>query len=642
MNPSTPDDADALPSPMPEPPAATSAAVPPPHVASARERAEAAYAAAEAAEDAAADAAAYAKVNAGVRAEADQDAADTDDDDGHAQADAPRAAQAPKGPADAEGERRHRGPHGRRRRVRGERPVRADAPAAAPASEPGTAAADAPAVELGEAPPLAMAEQPLDPAVLERGRRAAKVALDAQSDKLHKVLADAGVGSRRDMEELIVAGRVSVNGQPAHVGQRVLPTDQVRINGKPLNVRRVPGRPPRVLLYHKPAGEIVSQDDPQARPSVFAKLPKVSGGRWIAVGRLDFNTEGLLVLTTSGELANRLMHPRFEVEREYAVRLLGELTPEQHGRLLEGIELEDGPARFSRLEDAGGQGVNHWYRVVIAEGRNREVRRIFEALGMQVSRLIRIRYGAVQLPRALSRGRFQELAPAWVEAWLHDLGLAAEEVRSRPGAPGRKPTGPRRGKPGPRPGGGGPRQPDPMNSTASYFSQNGNGLRRGGQAPGRSGGNRQPDPMNSTVNYIAQDPNGPRRGRPNGNSGAGGYGNSGNPGNAGNGQRGNPRGKPGRPNAGRQPDPMSSTVHYIAQDPNGMRRGPGRKPGGGGPMGSMGGGGNKPGRSGGSRQPDPMTSTVNYIARGQGPGSRLGGGMGLGGFRRPKGRSGPG
>jgi len=337
---------------------------------------------------------------------------------------------------------------------------------------------------------------------------------------------------------------VSVNGQPAHVGQRIMPSDQVRVNGKPLMTRRQTGRPPRVLLYHKPAGEIVSQDDPQSRPSVFDKLPRVSGGRWIAVGRLDFNTEGLLVLTTSGELANRLMHPRFEVEREYAVRLLGELSQEQRERLLQGVELEDGPARFSRLEDAGGQGVNHWYRAVIAEGRNREVRRIFEALGMQVSRLIRIRYGAVQLPRALSRGRFQELAPAWVEAWLHDLGVGAGEVTARGAAPARKMgNGPKRGKPGGR--GTGPRQPDPMASTVSYLTQESGGPRRGkpgGGKPARTGGGpRQPDPMASTVHYLAQDPNAARRGRPAGS-------------------------KPGRPSGvPRQPDPMTSTVNYIAR-----------------------------------------------------------------------------
>jgi 23S rRNA pseudouridine2605 synthase len=578
-----------------------------------------------------------------------------DDQRGAQETGAGDGAGAEAGPANGEGERRHRGPHGRRRRGR-ER----TAPREADGTVQTVADESLPPILLAgegdEVNVLAMAEQPLDHAVLERGRRAAKQALNAQSDKLHKVLADAGIGSRRDMEELIVAGRVSVNGQPAHVGQRIMPSDQVRINGKPLNTRRQAGRAPRVLLYHKPAGEIVSQDDPQARPSVFDKLPKVSGGRWIAVGRLDFNTEGLLVLTTSGELANRLMHPRFEVEREYAVRLIGELSMEQRERLLTGVELEDGPARFSRLEDAGGQGINHWYRAVIAEGRNREVRRIFEALGMQVSRLIRIRFGSVQLPRALSRGRFQELAPAWVEAWLHDLGVGTEEVRNaRSGPPGRKPGGPKRGKSG-RPGAGqgqGPRQPDPMASTASYFAQDGNAPRRGvpGGKTSRPGGNRQPDPMASTVNYIAQDGNGPRRSGPRSGPRNGGFGA---------GPGGGQGGPSGRAGGRRQPDPMTSTVNYIAQDPNGPRRGkPGGRPGGfsggpsgnlsgnnlggpmGGPMGSR--AGAKSGRPGGSRQPDPMTSTVNYIARGHGTGPRGGGGGGAGpgGFRRPKGRSGP-
>ncbi|HXY04928.1 MAG TPA: pseudouridine synthase [Burkholderiaceae bacterium] len=494
----------------------------------------------------------------------------------------------------ASGERRHRGPHGRRRRGRAERAPRDAGTTVEAASD--VTPAPLLAGEGEEVNTLAMAEYPLPQSLLERGRRAAKVALSAQSDKLHKVLADAGIGSRRDMEELIVAGRVSVNGQPAHVGQRVLPTDQVRINGRPLNTRRQLGRPPRVLLYHKPAGEIVSQDDPQARPSIFDKLPKVSGGRWIAVGRLDFNTEGLLLLTTSGELANRLMHPRFEVEREYAVRLLGQLTPEQRNRLLEGITLEDGTARFTRLEDAGGQGVNHWYRAVISEGRNREVRRMFEALGLQVSRLIRIRFGSVQLPRALSRGRFQELAPAWVEAWLHDLGIGAEEVRSRSAAAGRKPGGPRSGKSSHR--AGGTRQPDPMVSTSNYFAQDANGGRRSGPGnrPGAGGAHRQPDPMASTAGYFSNDPNGPRRGN-----------------------RGN---KPGRRGGNRQPDPMASTVNYLAQDPYGSRRG---APG------------NKPGRPNAGRQPDPMTSTVNYIARGHGAGPRPAGGVPTS-FRRPKGR----
>jgi 23S rRNA pseudouridine2605 synthase len=389
-----------------------------------------------------------------------------------------------------DGERRLRGPLGRRRRGRGERPNRDSAAAEVREAEPLPPLADG--EELSE---VAMPEQPLPRELLERGRRAAQSALNAQSDKLHKVLADAGVGSRREMEELIVAGRVSVNGQPAHVGQRVLPTDQVRINGKPLQ-RRQPGKLPRVLIYHKPSGEIVSHDDPQARPSVFERFPRVSGGRWLSVGRLDLNTEGLLVATTSGDLANRLTHPRFEVEREYAVRVAGLVTDEQRQRLLEGVELDDGPARFSRLEDAGGQGVNHWYRAVIKEGRNREIRRMFDAIGLQVSRLIRIRFGSIALPRTLPRGRFLELAPGWVEAWLHDLGIGSEAVRGRSGAGGqRRPDGARRGKPpfGGRPSGGPSRQPDPMTSTVSYIA---NGTHPGSPRvnPGLQNRFRRPKP----------------------------------------------------------------------------------------------------------------------------------------------------
>jgi 23S rRNA pseudouridine2605 synthase len=378
------------------------------------------------------------------------------------------------------GERRPRGPHGRRRRGRGRGQGQSHgaAPTEGGAAE-AAAAEETPAALLAgegdEINPAAMPPAPLPRERLARGRRAARQALAAQSDKLHKVLADAGIGSRRDMEELIIAGRVSVNGQPAHIGQRVLPTDQVRVNGKPL-VRKQPGKAPRVLLYHKPAGEIVSQDDPERRPTVFDRLPKLSGGRWVAVGRLDFNTEGLLLFTTSGELANRLMHPRYEVEREYAVRVLGELTEEQRQRLLAGVQLDDGTAAFSKLEDAGGQGANRWYRVVIAEGRNREVRRMFEAVGLEVSRLIRIRYGAIQLPRSLARGRYQELSSEWVQAWMHDLGIGSEEVRGNSGGGGQRPQGQRKNRER-----RGPRQPDPLTSTVSYIAAGG---RPGGQRPG--------------------------------------------------------------------------------------------------------------------------------------------------------------
>ncbi|TAK91080.1 MAG: rRNA pseudouridine synthase [Burkholderiaceae bacterium] len=257
-----------------------------------------------------------------------------------------------------------------------------------------------------------------------------------EAPKLHKVLADAGVGSRRDMEEMIIAGRISVNGEPAHIGQRVAATDQVRVNGKLLQ-RKVVQRPPRVMLYHKPTGEIVSQSDPEGRPTVFESIPMLKGARWVAIGRLDFNTEGLLIFTNSGDLANRMMHPRYGMEREYAVRLLGELTPEQQKQLLEGIPLEDGPASFTSLEEAGGEGVNRWYRVVINEGRNREVRRMFEAVGLTVSRLIRTRFGNVCLPSMLKRGRWIELEQDEVAALLEKCGVpqkkASDEKTGRRG-----------------------------------------------------------------------------------------------------------------------------------------------------------------------------------------------------------------
>ncbi|HTH40437.1 MAG TPA: pseudouridine synthase, partial [Rhodocyclaceae bacterium] len=207
---------------------------------------------------------------------------------------------------------------------------------------------------------------------------------DGEAPKLHKALADAGHGSRRELEEWIVAGRVSVNGMPAHVGQRITPNDKVRVNGKLVNLKVGRSRLPRVVLYHKPEGEIVSRDDPEGRPSVFDNLPRIRGGRWITVGRLDINSCGLLVATNSGDLANRLMHPRYGLDREYAVRVLGDLNEEAMERLYDGIELEDGPARFTRIEEAGGDGANRWYNVTIAEGRNREVRRMFDAVGVTV------------------------------------------------------------------------------------------------------------------------------------------------------------------------------------------------------------------------------------------------------------------
>lgn len=242
--------------------------------------------------------------------------------------------------------------------------------------------------------------------------------------KLHKALADAGLGSRRELEDWIIAGRVSVNGMPAHVGQRIGPEDKIRVNGKLIQLRFAQGRLPRVLIYHKPEGEIVSRDDPEGRPSVFDKLPRLKAGRWITVGRLDFNSCGLLVVTNNGDLANRMMHPRYELEREYAVRILGELTDEQKQQLLDGVMLEDGPAKFNSLIDRGGEGSNHWYHVTLNEGRNREVRRMFEAIGLTVSRLMRVRYGPISLPPRLKRGQCRDLEPQELEQlmeWARSL-----------------------------------------------------------------------------------------------------------------------------------------------------------------------------------------------------------------------------
>ena len=252
--------------------------------------------------------------------------------------------------------------------------------------------------------------------------RNGKPLIEAKPERLQKILAQAGVGSRREMEEWIAAGKITVNGEVAQLGQSVVPTDKVKIGGRLINIRFTgSSRPPRVLMYHKPEGEIVSRDDPDGRPSVFAALPRMRGGRWINVGRLDFNTSGLLLFTTSGDLANKLMHPSSQLVREYAVRVLGELTMDAQQQLLSGVQLEDGPANFASLVDAGGEGANHWYKVSIFEGRNREVRRMFEAVGCTVSRLIRVRYGPFILPPQLKRGRSRELTEVEIKALLKEL-----------------------------------------------------------------------------------------------------------------------------------------------------------------------------------------------------------------------------
>jgi len=235
------------------------------------------------------------------------------------------------------------------------------------------------------------------------------------------------------MEQWIAAGRVSVNGVIAEVGTRVGAGERVLVDGRPVRLQRDGGV--RVLIYHKPVGEIVSRDDPEGRPSVFEQLPRLRGAKWIAVGRLDFNTSGLLIFTTSGELANRLMHPRHSIEREYAVRVLGELREEQMQALRTGVQLDDGPAHLDRIEDAGGQGSNHWYDVVLSEGRNREVRRLFAALNVTVSRLMRVRFGPIALPSYLKRGQMRELDEAEIARLLSALELApgADTLRTAAG-----------------------------------------------------------------------------------------------------------------------------------------------------------------------------------------------------------------
>ena len=231
----------------------------------------------------------------------------------------------------------------------------------------------------------------------------------ATSHKLHKLLARAGLGSRREMEKLIASGQVTLNKRVAEIGDRACKDDVVRIKKRIIHLNFGKNLP-RVLLYHKPEGEIVSKNDPQNRPSVFDKLPILKTSKWISIGRLDFNTCGLLIFTTDGALANHLMHPRYEIEREYAVRVIGQLSLNQIKLLTTGIELGDGTAKFISLTDQGGKGSNHWYHVTLKEGRNREIRRMFEAIGITVSRLIRVRFGSIRLPPRLRRGNSIELS----------------------------------------------------------------------------------------------------------------------------------------------------------------------------------------------------------------------------------------
>ncbi|MEJ6005492.1 pseudouridine synthase [Paucibacter sp. AS339] len=469
------------------------------------------------------------------------------------------------------------------------------------------------------------------------------LAPEPDAPKLQKVLAQAGVGSRRDIEDMIADGKIEVNGEVAHIGQRISFGDQVRVAGKPIRVRISPPAP-RILAYHKPAGEVVTFNDPEGRPTVFRHLPRLQQGKWQAVGRLDMNTEGLLLFTNSGELANQLMHPRFGVEREYAVRVLGTLASDQKARLLEGVMIEGQKAAFKSIEEGGGEGINRWYRVVITEGRNREVRKLFDSMGLTVSRLIRIRYGTVVLPRGLKRC-------VWIELGEDDVRIIRRLAGGDQARGGRDDRGERgeraeRGDRGAeRNARGGERGPD---RGGERGNDRGGDRNRGRRADGRQAGvgprpSRGPERPERSERPDRGDRNdrpqsrGPERGndrsnersidrsndRPNdrgdddfddviprninpleqtfdrrfagkGRGIPSGFGAGGSAPDRGQGGGGRGRSQGGKGDGPRQPDPLQTSVGYIGADAF-VRRG-GR--GGGGGRGGQGGGGGG-GRSGG-------------------------------------------
>jgi len=262
------------------------------------------------------------------------------------------------------------------------------------------------------------------------------------SERIQKVLARAGYGSRRQIETLIKEGKVSVNETVAKLGDQVAMGDNMRLDGTAVSAKRLWQQPQQVLLYNKPVGEVCTRRDPEGRRTIFESLPTPEEGRWVSVGRLDINTSGLIILTTDGELANRLMHPSNEMDREYAVRVLGAVSSEVMQTLRDGVELEDGKAKFNDIQESGGEGANHWYHVVIQEGRNREVRRLWESQGVQVSRLMRVRYGPIIIPSQLKMGRWmmlggQDLAALYEEVDLvpkveAPVGRAQREKKARP------------------------------------------------------------------------------------------------------------------------------------------------------------------------------------------------------------------
>ena len=437
------------------------------------------------------------------------------------------------------------------------------------------------------------------------------LAADADAPKLQKVLAQAGIGSRRDIEEWIAEGKIEVNGEVAHVGQRISFGDRVRVNGKDVRVRISPPNP-RILAYHKPTGEVSTFNDPEGRPTVFRSLPRVQGQKWQSVGRLDINTEGLLLFTNSGELANQLMHPRFGVEREYAARVLGTLTDEQRAKLLEGVNVEGQTASFKSIEDGGGEGANRWYRVVITEGRNREVRKLFEGVGMVVSRLIRIRYGTVVLPRGLKRGVWVELGDDDVRVIRRLAGHTSNSGQAQQAQSFNQAPGPNAGQGG-QGGQQGRAQPQQQGN------KNDRNKRRNDERHSGSGGPRPSRPPEAQQPQAAQirPPREERAPRRDDDEDDGFIPHHVNPleqtfdrRQASSGKRGFPQGfgaggsqqdnKPGqgggnKGNGPREPDPLQTSVGYIGGDAF-LRRGGG---GGGGRGGKGGGGGGGGGRSGG-------------------------------------------
>ena len=574
---------------------------------------------------------------------------------------APEAGDNADGGAPQEGQEAGDGPRSRRRgrrdRKRGERGEARDA-----IGEDGVAVAAAPLapVETGALfaqvlsgefdvngepePEVEVAEE--DPAAPKR-----VLLPEPDAPKLHKVLAQSGIGSRRDMEDLIADGHVQVNGEPAHVGQRVSFGDRVQVNGKPVKLRIVPP-PPRIIAYHKPVGEIVTHDDPQNRPTVFRRLPRLQQGKWQSVGRLDINTEGLLLFTNSGELANQLMHPRFGVEREYAVRLLGTLTEAHKASLLEGVDVEGQKASFKSIVDGGGDGANHWYRVIITEGRNREVRKLFDTCGLTVSRLIRIRYGTVVLPFGLKRGVWVDLEEGdvrMIRRLASGEGAPRPERHNdnnnqRPGGPGgRNNNG---GGNEPRQGG---QQPQQQRNDRQGGRQNARpndgqrGPRRDGPAPApqnfanegvvdRNTDRRDddedidfdpasiPNPLEQTFDKrFVSNPRSPVGGRGFRNGGGGGFG-AGGSGPA----PGPKRGAGGQGGGPKQPDPLQTSLGVFGADAFHRKN----RGGGGGGGGGQGGGGGRGGNRGGG------------YGGGGGGGGNTGGGFGGGGSGGGGGRRG--